>query len=97
MSPFSARRSSYRRFSGPTPGAGGAPNWFACNGCRRKTECRFKVKAICLPYIFVQAPCGRFQTLDVRLATLARLDRDYAKTVWKRLMGAQSKSTAGCD
>ncbi len=44
-----------------------------------------KVKAICLPFVFVKLPSGRFQTLDVRLAKLVRLERSYAKAVWKAL------------
>lgn len=44
-----------------------------------------KVKAICLPYVFVKSPNGQFQTLDVRLAKLVRLERRYAKKVWKAL------------
>ena len=54
---------------------------------RLPTEDRvpLKIKAICLPFIFVKLPGGRFQTIDVRLATLVRLESDYAKTVWKAL------------
>ena len=44
-----------------------------------------KIKSICLPYIFVKQPGGEFQTLDVRLASLARLEKSYANTVWKSL------------
>jgi hypothetical protein len=52
---------------------------------RLPTEDRvpLKVKAICLPFVFVRSPSGQFQTVDVRLASLARLERAYAKTVWK--------------
>ncbi|MGD9646313.1 MAG: hypothetical protein AB7U73_11430 [Pirellulales bacterium] len=42
-----------------------------------------KVKAICLPFVFVKSPSGRYQTIDVRLARLVRLKKRYAKTVWK--------------
>jgi hypothetical protein len=44
-----------------------------------------KVKAICLPFVFVKSPTGQFQTIDVRLANLVRLERGYVKTVWKSL------------
>jgi hypothetical protein len=44
-----------------------------------------KVKAICLPFIFVKKPCGRHRTLDVRQQRLVRLDPDYARPVWKTL------------
>jgi hypothetical protein len=54
---------------------------------RLPTEDRapLKVKAICLPFVFVKQHTGQFQTLDVRLASLVRLDEEYAKTVWKSL------------
>lgn len=41
-----------------------------------------KVKAICLPFLFVESPRRRLRTLDVRQVQLARLTRRYAKTVW---------------
>jgi len=53
-----------------------------------------QVKAICLPFVFVQWPSGRCQTLDVRLETLARLERGYAKQVWKSLRKPLSKRTS---
>ena len=52
-----------------------------------------KIKAICLPFIFVKLPHGQFQTIDVRLASLVRLDKAYGKTVWKKLQAP--KSTPG--
>lgn len=44
-----------------------------------------RVTAVCLPFVFVKRPNGQFQTMDVRLTSLVRLERSYAKTVWKRL------------
>lgn len=44
-----------------------------------------KIKAICLPFVFVKQPNSRFQTIDVRLTSLVRLEKSYAKTVWKNL------------
>lgn len=44
-----------------------------------------KVKAICLPFVFVKSPKGEFETLDVRRQQLARLDKRYAETVYKNL------------
>lgn len=44
-----------------------------------------KVKAICLPFVFVKAPCGRHRTLDVRQCQLVRLETDYARLAWKWL------------
>lgn len=39
----------------------------------------------CLPYVFVKSPRGKPKTLDLRSCRLARLDRHYAKRVWKEL------------
>ncbi len=44
-----------------------------------------RVKAICLPFVFVKLPCGQHQTIDVRLTSLVRLERSYARKVWKAL------------
>ncbi len=44
-----------------------------------------KVKAICLPFVFVKKPCGQHRILDVRQHRLVRLSREYAKPVWKAL------------
>jgi hypothetical protein len=44
-----------------------------------------KVKAICLPFVFVKKPCGRHRTLDVRQQRLVRLDPKYARPVWKTM------------
>jgi hypothetical protein len=54
---------------------------------RLPTEDRapLKVRAICLPFVFVKLPSGQFQTIDVRLASLVRLEKAYAETVWKTL------------
>jgi hypothetical protein len=49
-----------------------------------------KVKAICLPFVFVKKPCGGHRTLDVRQHRLVRLNGKYARAVWK----AMSKRTA---
>lgn len=45
----------------------------------------FKVKALCLPFVFVKQPCGQHRTLDLRQHRLVRLHVDYARTVWKAL------------
>jgi hypothetical protein len=55
-----------------------------------------KVKAICLPFVFVKQPNGRFQTIDVRLASLVRLERNYAKRVWKTLRTPPAKPGVTC-
>jgi hypothetical protein len=42
-----------------------------------------KVQSVCLPFILVKTASGKFRNLDVRRHLLARLDRTYARTVWK--------------
>lgn len=44
-----------------------------------------KIKAICLPFVFVKCPNGTVQTLDVRQIQLVRLNSEYASTVWKEM------------
>lgn len=44
-----------------------------------------RVKGVCLPFVFVSTPTGPCVTLDVRRMQLARLDRRYAKLVWREL------------
>lgn len=48
-----------------------------------------KVKAICLPFVFVKQPCGNHRTLDMRRHRLVKLSEAYARAVWK----AVSKAT----
>ncbi len=42
-----------------------------------------KVKAICLPFVFVKPPVGQCETIDIRRVQLVRLNERYGKTVWK--------------
>ena len=44
-----------------------------------------KIKAVCLPFVFVKDTAGKYRTLDVRLCRLARLSPEYAGKVWKTL------------
>jgi hypothetical protein len=44
-----------------------------------------KVKAICLPFVFVKLPNGTTQTMDVRQTQFVRLNSDYAQAVWKAM------------
>jgi hypothetical protein len=44
-----------------------------------------KVKAICLPFVYVKAPTGLRRTLDVRQCQLVRLNPDCARSVWRAL------------
>ena len=53
-----------------------------------------KVKAICLPFVFVKHPSGQHQTLDVRRHQLVRLNGAYARLVWKTMSKAQQQSTS---
>ena len=52
-----------------------------------------KVKAICLPFVFVKKPCGQHRTLDIRQHRLVRLNNAYARKVWKA-MREQAKPRA---
>jgi len=51
-----------------------------------------KIKAICLPFVYVKSPEGSSQTIDVRQVQLVRLDKRYSKTVWKDLRKKRSKN-----
>lgn len=48
-----------------------------------------KIKQICLPFVFVKTPCGKYVTLDVRQCQLVKLNRGYALQVWKKLKNAK--------
>lgn len=49
------------------------------------TEAPLRVCDACLPFVFVEPPRGKPSTLDLRSVRLVRIDRGYAKRVWKRL------------
>ena len=44
-----------------------------------------KIKAVCLPFVFVKDPAGNYRNLDTRLCRLVRLSPGYAKKVRKTL------------
>ena len=44
-----------------------------------------RIKAVCLPFVFVKSPHGEVQSMDVRQIRFVRLRRRYAKTAWKAL------------
>lgn len=44
-----------------------------------------KIKAICLPFVFVKCPKGTSRTMDVRQTQFVRLNDQYAAAVWKEL------------
>jgi hypothetical protein len=45
----------------------------------------WKIKAVCLPFVFVESPFGQSETLDIRRVQLVRLQAAYAKRVRKDL------------
>lgn len=51
----------------------------------------WKIKTICLPFVFVKSPMGLYQTIDVRQVHLVRLTKRYAGTVWKTLRKCRKK------
>ncbi len=50
---------------------------------------------ICLPFVFVKQPCGQQRLVDIRRCQFVRLDRRYAKRVWKGLGSNESKRPKG--
>ncbi len=50
-----------------------------------------KIKAICLPFLFVKLPLGQCEMIDIRQVQLVRLKDPYAKTVWKGIRKQQSR------
>jgi len=52
-----------------------------------------KVKAVCLPFVFVKKPCGKHRTLDIRQQRLVRLSAKYAEAVWK-VLSKESQPTS---
>jgi hypothetical protein len=54
-----------------------------------------KVKAICLPFVFVKPPTGQFETIDIRRVQLVRLDESYGRKVWRSLR--TQNSNTDCD
>ena len=52
-----------------------------------------RVRSVCLPFILVKTPSGALRNLDVRRHHLARLDRTYARIVWKARKKSRAKRT----
>ena len=68
------------------------PDQFVRLACRASDGgTPLKVKAICLPFVFVKKPCGQHRILDVRQHRLVRLSSEYAEPVWKALRKAHAK------
>ncbi len=54
--------------------------------CRARQSGRpLRIVGICLPFVFVETPGRRFRTLDLRQCECVRLNREYARLVWKKL------------
>ncbi len=50
--------------------------------CASEGGMPLKIKAICLPFVYVKSATGIQETLDVRRNQLVRLNKRYAKSVW---------------
>ncbi len=59
--------------------------------CARNAGRPLRVKAICLPFVHVKTPVRSTRILDVRKVQLVRLQKRYAKIVWKDLCKRQKK------
>ena len=53
-----------------------------------------RVKAICLPFVWVTAPRSESRVVDIRQTELVRLRKKYAKQAWKGLKKKERKD--GC-
>ena len=53
-----------------------------------------KVQSVCVPFVFVKDPVGKQKMLDLRKCRLARLDRDFARTIWKAHKKQRAKQAA---
>ncbi len=42
----------------------------------------FRVYAVCLPFVLLKTPKGKYQTIDLRGCQLVRLSRLYANRAW---------------
>jgi len=48
--------------------------------CATEGGAPLKVRAICLPFVYVKSPTGAIQTIDLRRVELVRLKSRYSKT-----------------
>jgi hypothetical protein len=53
-----------------------------------------KITAICLPFVFLKTPRGRYRSIDVRQVELVRLNADYGRFVWERLRRQRKRTSA---
>jgi hypothetical protein len=61
--------------------------------CAENGGMPLKIKAICLPFVFVRSSQGELMTLDIRQVQLVRLSKRYAKAVWGAHRKRRSKRT----
>lgn len=54
----------------------------------------FKVKAVCLPYVYALAPDGEPHTLDLRQCRLVRLDDQYGRMVFQAMKAQAGRKGA---
>jgi hypothetical protein len=54
-----------------------------------------KIKALCLPFVFLKGSDGTCRTVDLRQCELVRLNRKYAKSVWRHLRKERKRSADG--
>ena len=48
----------------------------------------YKVIAVCLPFVYVESHRGAIGVLDTRVRHLVRLNRQCARTIWKKMKRA---------
>ncbi len=73
------------------PGADATDDLVRVQFCATDGGMPLKVKAICLPFVYVEPPVGATQTVDVRRNQLVRLKKRYSKTIWKDLRVKRSR------
>jgi hypothetical protein len=52
----------------------------------------YKVIGVCLPFIYAKTHRGRVIVIDTRQRQLVRLDRDCARTVWRKMKSRSRKA-----
>lgn len=50
-----------------------------------------RIEAVCLPFVFLEAPEGGNRTLDIRGCQLVRLSAEYADKAWNALRTKRRK------
>ncbi len=73
------------------PGVDAADDLVRVQFCATDAGMPLKIKALCLPFVYVASPVGATQTLDLRRIQLVRLKKRYSKTIWKDLRKKSSR------